>query len=178
MDSINRNQPELNRRDLNGADAVECLKDIVDDAKSCFFTTQGGIGPSRGMRPMSVREIDDAGQLWFLSASDSHKNAEIAANPAVKLYFQKCSHSGFVEVDGYAEVLTDRARIKQLWNFMLKTWFTEGEDDPRITAIRVIPRQGYYWDNKHGDTVAGAKIVVGAVLGKTLDDSIEGTLSF
>lgn len=178
MDSINRNQPEINRLDLTGSDAVARLKEMVDDAKSCFFITENGIGPNRGVRPMSVREADDAGQLWFLSASDSHKNAELAANPAVKLYFQKSAHAGFLEVDGYAEVVTDRERIGELWNFMLKTWFTEGEDDPRITAIRVMPRQGYYWDNKHGDAVAGAKIVVGAVLGKTLDDSIEGTLTF
>jgi len=178
MDSINRNQPEQNRQDLVGMDAVLRLKDMAEDADSCFFVTQGGTGPSRGVRPMSVREVDDAGQLWFLSASDSHKNLEIEANPAVKLYFQQGAHSGFLEVEGYADIVTDRTRIHALWNFMLKTWFTEGEDDPRITAIRVIPRQGYYWDNKHGDAVAGAKVVVGAVIGKTLDDSIEGTLSF
>jgi general stress protein 26 len=178
MDSINRNQPEQNRLDLSGHEAIERLKDIVDDAGSCFFVTNGGAGPSRGMRPMSVREVDDAGQLWFLSASDSYKNKELATNPAVKLYFQKSAHAGFLEVEGYADVLTDRERIHDLWNFVLKTWFTEGEDDPRITVIRFIPRRGYYWDNKHGNAVAGAKIVVGAVIGKTLDDSIEGTLTF
>lgn len=178
MDSINRNQPEVNRRDLSGPDAAARLKEMAKDADSCFFVTQGGTGDNRGVRPMSVREADDAGQLWFLSASDSHKNAEIAANPAVKLYFQKNAHAGFLELEGYAEIITDRERIRDLWNFMLKTWFTEGEDDPRITVIRVIPRRGYYWDNKHGDAVAGAKVVVGAVIGKTLDDSIEGTLRF
>ena len=178
MDSINRKQPEVNRRDLSGLDAAARLKEMAKDADSCFFVTQGGTGDNRGVRPMSVREADDAGQLWFLSASDSHKNAEIAANPAVRLYFQKNAHAGFLELEGYAEIITDRERIRDLWNFVLKTWFTEGEDDPRITVIRVIPRQGYYWDNKHGDAVAGAKVVVGAVIGKTLDDSIEGALTF
>lgn len=178
MDSINRNQPEPNRLDLGGDEAVRRLKDMAKDAASCFLVTRGGIGPNRGVRPMSVREVDDAGQLWFLSASDSHKNQEILAQPGVQLYFQQGAHSGFLELDGLAEVITDRRRIKQLWNFMLKTWFTEGENDPRITAIRVIPRHGYYWDNKHGDAVAGAKVAVGALLGKTLDDSIEGRLSF
>lgn len=178
MDSINRNQPEQNRLDLGAEEAVRRLKDMAKDCGSCFFVTRGATGPSGGVRPMSVREVDDAGQLWFLSASDSHKNQEIMAQPGVTLYFQQGAHSGFLELDGVAEVLTDRRRIKQLWNFMLKTWFTEGEDDPRLTAIRVIPRQGYYWDNKHGDAVAGAKVLVGAVLGKTLDDSIEGRLSF
>ena len=52
----------------------------------------------------------------------------------------------------------------------------KGINDPRITAIKVEPQNGYYWDNKHGNAVAFAKTVVGAILGKTLDDSIEGKL--
>lgn len=178
MDSINRQQPEQNRRDLDGLDAVKRVQHMVDDAKSCFFCTDGAASPSRGVRPMSVREVDDAGHIWFLSANDSHKNLELAVSPAVTLHFQAGAHAGFLELTGRADVVTDRARIKELWNFMLRTWFTEGEDDPRITAIRFVPERGYYWDNKHGGAVAGAKVAVGAAIGKTLDDSIEGTLSF
>ena len=59
---------------------------------------------------------------------------------------------------------------------MIKTWFTEGVDDPRITVIKVTPEDGYYWDTKHGTIVSFAKQLVGAAIGQTLDDSIEGTL--
>ena len=59
----------------------------------------------------------------------------------------------------------------------MKVWFTEGENDPRIALIRVSPQAGYYWDNKHGNMVAGAKMLVGLVFGKTLDDSIEGKIT-
>jgi len=178
MDSINRNQPEENRRDLAGVDAIERIKDMIDDADSCFFCTGNGQGPSRGVRPMSVLQADDDGTLWFLSAIDSHKNAELKADPSVKLYFQVDKHAGFLELDGHAEISQDKARIKQLWDSHLKVWFTEGEDDPRITVLKVTPKFGYYWDNKHGQVVAGAKMAIGAVIGKTLDDSIEGTLTF
>ncbi len=58
----------------------------------------------------------------------------------------------------------------------LKDWFTEGVNDPRITVICVRPRDGYYWDTKHGTPVAFVKRLVGSVIGKTLDDSVEGTL--
>jgi general stress protein 26 len=126
---------------------------------------------------MSVREVDDQGNLWFLSADDSHKNQAIAANPAVKLYFQGSAHAGFLALEGAATITRDKAIIKKLWSFPLKTWFTEGEDDPRITAIKVTPADGYYWDNKHGSAVAGVKILLGAAIGKTLDDSIEGKLA-
>jgi hypothetical protein len=42
--------------------------------------------------------------------------------------------------------------------------------------LKVRPSNGYYWDNKHGNFVAGMKMMVGAAIGKTLDDSIEGKL--
>ena len=42
--------------------------------------------------------------------------------------------------------------------------------------IKVEPEQAYYWDNKHGNAIAGIKILIGAALGKTLDDSVEGDL--
>ena len=174
MDSINRNQPEVNRRDLSGQEAIKRLQDMAHDADTCFFTTAAG----RSTRPMGVRKVDDAGNLWFLSADDSHKNAEVEADPNVALYLQTDKHSGFVRIEGQASITRDAARIKDLWNPLLRTWFTEGEDDPRITAVKVAPVSGYYWDNKHGDAVAAAKVAVGAVLGKTLDDSIEGTLWF
>jgi general stress protein 26 len=177
MDSINKNQPEDNHQDLAGKEAIAKLKDLVKDAETCFFCTADAGAPSGGTRPMSVREFDDYGDLWFLSASDSYKNKAIASDPAVKLYFQGSTHSQFLTLEGTATITRDKAVIKKLWGFLLKTWFTEGEDDPRITAIKVVPTDAYYWDNKHGNAVAGVKILIGAVVGKTLDDSIEGKLA-
>jgi general stress protein 26 len=78
---------------------------------------------------------------------------------------------------GTATISTDHTRIKELWNPILKAWFTEGENDPRLTAVEVTPQDGYYWDNKHGNLIASVKTAVSAVIGQTLDDSIEGTLS-
>jgi hypothetical protein len=77
---------------------------------------------------------------------------------------------------GHATVTTDKAKIKELWTPLARTWFTGGIDDPRITAAKVVPTDGYYWDNKHGDTVAGIKMLVGAALRKALDDSVEGKI--
>ena len=42
----------------------------------------------------------------------------------------------------------------------------------------MTPTGGYYWDTKHGNAIAGVKMLIGAAIGKTLDDSIEGTLAF
>ena len=177
MDSINANQPEDNREDLLGHRAVEQIQEVVKQSASCFFCTAVSRGTG-GARPMTVQKVDDAGNLWFLSAADSHTVMELAEDPAVRLFFQGSEHSGFLTLTGRARVSQDKRRIKDLWEPVLKTWFTEGEDDPRITVIAVRPSGGYYWDNKHGNMVAGIKMLVGAAIGKTLDDSIEGRLAF
>ncbi len=176
MDSINKNQPEENKENLSSRDAIAKIKELVEKAESCFFCTEVSTGGSNGARPMNVRQVDDEGNLWFLSASDSHKNKELSKNPSVKLYFQGSAHSDFLQLDGAATITKDKAKIKELWNPVIKTWFTEGIDDPRITVIKVTPSEGYYWDTKHGNAVAGIKMLIGAATGKTLDDSIEGKL--
>jgi general stress protein 26 len=178
MDSINREQPEPNRQDLAGADAVARVRETVKKTESCFFCTAVGAGGPEAARPMSVQAVDDDGTLWFLSASDSHKNQQIDQQPAVQLFFQGSEHSGFMTLNGNARITRDPARIDALWKPIYKTWFTGGRDDPRITALAVRPISGHYWDNKHGDAVAGLKMLVGAAIGRTLDDSIEGALHF
>jgi general stress protein 26 len=174
MDSINQNQPENNHRDVSGPDAVQRIRATVDKSATCFFCTALERQGSSGARPMSVRQVDALGQLWFLSASDSRKNLEIETHPEVRLFFQGTEHSDFLHVSGVAEVTRDQAKIDELWSPVLKTWFTGGREDPRLTALKVVPSHGYYWDNKHGNLVAGAKMLIGAALGQTLDDSIEG----
>ena len=176
MDSINKNQPEDNIENLSTDKAKEKIK-VLANKKVCFFNTEGASGESAGVRPMSVQQIDDAGNLWFLIAADSHTNKEISASPKVKLYFQGSAHSDFLFIEGKALATTDKKIIKELWEPILKTWFTDGEDDPRITAVKIVPYSGYYWDTKHGNVVAGAKILIGAAIGKTLDDSIEGKIN-
>jgi hypothetical protein len=59
---------------------------------------------------------------------------------------------------------------------MLKVWFTEGKNDPRISVIKVEPVEGYYWDTKNNKAIGFVKRVAGAIAGKTWDDSIEGRL--
>lgn len=176
MDSINAQQPEDNLRNLSGDDALERIRDTVAKSSSCFFCTAFSAGGSVAARPMSVRQVDDDGALWFLSASDSHKNAEIGADSTVRLFFQGSEHADFMCLTGRATIYRERNIIESLWQPLLKVWFTEGVDDPRITAVRVDPVDGYYWDNKHGTAVAGIKMLLGAAIGKTLDDSVEGRL--
>lgn len=177
MNSINKNQPEENFKNLHGTEAGKKIKELATKNSTCFFCSDIATGKPVTVRPMSVQKLDDEGNFWFLSAKDSHKNEEIEIENRVQLLFQGSAHSDFLSIYGVATISTDKELIKELWEPLLKTWFTDGIDDQRITVIKVETTQGYYWDNKHGDAIAFAKMTLGAVLGKTLDDSIEGNLN-
>ncbi len=177
MDSINKQQPEDNHENLIGAEAGRKIKELVDKSSTCFFCTKLTTGEPMKTRPMSVQKVDNKGNFWFLSANDSHKNAEIQADNRVQLLFQGSNYSDFLSVYGVATISTNKALIKELWEPIVKAWFTEGVDDPRITVLNVTTQDGYYWDNKHGNAIAFVKTAIGAAIGQTLDDSIEGTLT-
>jgi general stress protein 26 len=176
MDSINRQQEEENRKDLSNIEAIEKIRELVNASKTCFFCTRASMSGPLATRPMAVQKVDDEGMLWFLSATDSHKNAEIAIDPTVQLFFQGNDYSEFLTLTGKAVITTNKGMIKALWKPILKVWFTDGVDDPRISVIAFTPQEGYYWDNKNGNVVAFIKQIAGAAMGKTLDDSIEGTI--
>lgn len=177
MDSINQQQPEPNRENLQAEEAIEKIQAIVRKSQTCFFCTVVASNSFPQARPMTVLEVDNQGHLWFLSADDSHKNLELKADHAVTLFFQGSKHADFLQLNGKATLSRDQSKIDELWEPVFKTWFTGGKDDPRITVIEVIPTDGYYWDNRHGNAIAGVKMLIGAMLGKTLDDSIEGHLT-
>lgn len=176
MDSIDVNQPEVNHANLESTEAVEKIRELVGAAKTCFFCTAESTSDSQGVRPMSVQKVDDEGSLWFLSANDSHKNLEIEKDPRVRLYFQGSPHSDFLMLEGRATIFTDKALIEELWMPLAKAWFTEGKDDPRITVIKFTTQNGYFWDTKHSTGIAAIKILISAAIGKTLDDSLQGTV--
>ena len=111
MNSIKQQQPEQNRFDLRGAKAVEKMKQLVDKAKTLLLLH---------WRPMSVQEVDEQGNLWFLSGDDSHENEELSRDPSVRPHFQGSAHSGFLTINGTASVSRDKAGIKELWEPVVK----------------------------------------------------------
>jgi general stress protein 26 len=164
-------------QDLHREDAIEKLKELVKHNPICLFTSRLTQEPFQ-TRPMSTAQVDDEGNLWFLSASDSYKNEEVDYDPNVQLFYVNTPDSEYLTVFGKAHISTDRQKIDEVWKPIAKAWFTEGKDDPRITLLKVVPEEAYYWDTKTSKMVAMLKILTAAVTGKTSDEGgVEGKLA-
>jgi general stress protein 26 len=178
-DSSNNTQDTQDHiKTLEGKEAVEKLKELAKGAENCFFCTSIKTGLPLSVRPMSVLDVDDNGNLWFMSQADSEKNKEIEADPFTHLFFQSHKNSGFLNVYGISEILEDREKVEELWTPLLKVWFQDGKEDEKISLIKVAPTHVYYWDTKHGEAVAFIKMAASIITGKTMDDSVEGELDF
>lgn len=176
METINKESRNSNVENLKGKAAVNKIRDMVDSSSLCFFQTEVSFDENQSARPMSIQKSDDDGTLWFLSAVDSAKNAEINNNPRARLFFQKPSSMEFLELQGNAEITQNKKIIYELWDSMAKNWFPQGKDDPRISVIKFTPQAGHYWDTKHGAGLAGAKMLFGIITGKKVNVGLEGEL--
>ncbi|TRW24267.1 pyridoxamine 5'-phosphate oxidase family protein [Flavobacterium zepuense] len=165
-----------NYKDLFSDEAKAKIKEMAEDIKMCMFCTELGVRPIP-TRPMGVLNVDDEGNLWFLSSKKSNKNFEIQHDNEVQLIFAKNSDAHFLSVFGTATIYRDRAHVEEIWTPTAKTWFEEGKEDPDATVIKVTPSDAYYWDTKDGKMISLLKIAVGAIIGKTDDGGVEGRLN-
>lgn len=162
-------------KNLQGKEAIEKIKEMAKEISTCLFCTNIGRGRF-DTRPMSTQDVDDQGNIWFLSDKTSDKNAAIQKDPQVQLLYTNTSNFNFLSITGTAEAFYDQQKIEELWEPVAKAWMQGGKDDARLSVIKVKADGGYYWDNKHSKLVAMGKIVAALISGKTMDDGIEGEL--
>ena len=165
----------MSLKNLVGREALDKLKELAEDARTCMFCTELDKQPF-SCRPMSLQEVDEEGNLWFISSADSNKNFEISRDNRTQLIFMNNSSAEYLSIYGNSQIFKDRRIIEEQWTPMVNAWF-EGKDDPNVTVIRVNPTDVYYWDSKTSKIVTLAKMATAAVTGKrTGDDGVEGTL--
>ncbi|MBU4538485.1 MAG: pyridoxamine 5'-phosphate oxidase family protein [Weeksellaceae bacterium] len=167
----------MSTENLTQKEAIEKLKQLSEKAGTCMFCTDLTTLPITA-RPMSVRETDEEGNLWFLSSADSHKNLEISEDNRVQLLFMNNSDYEYLSVFGKAFIYKDKSLIEEKWTPIANAWFEDGKEDPKVSVIRVTPDETYYWDTKAGKVVSFLSFAAAAITGKKTDnsDGVEGNL--
>ena len=164
----------MSTENLENEKAWDKLKELATDIDFTMMETNLGGRPSHVI-PMSTKKVDNEGNIWFLSATNSDHNQFITKDNAVQLLYSKPGAMEYMVVYGKAFVYTDKETIKDLYSKTDDTWF-DGVDDPNASAIKVIPEQGYYWDTASGKLATLVKKGIGAITGNKQDVGVEGEL--
>ncbi len=127
---------------------IEKLRDLIKGIRIGMITTNSSDGQLH-TRPMFTFETEFDGDLWFMTGSDSRKMEEVAGDHQVNVAYSDTGKNRYVSVSGQAQIVNDRAKIKDNWNPLLKAWF-DGPDDPRIRLLKVSVTSAEYWDGPSG----------------------------
>lgn len=130
----------------SGQDDVRQLGELIRDIKVAMLTTEDDSGDLRS-RPMVTQQRDFDGDLWFFTDASSPKVAEVSHHQAVNVAYADPEHERYVSVSGRAELVRDRAKIKELWNPVYEAWFPKGVDDPNIGLLKIHVAKAEYWES-------------------------------
>ncbi len=164
----------MSTKNLYDDKAREKIKEIAEDVDFCMLVTNMDQKPLSAV-PMSTKQVDEHGAVWFLSKNSSEHNKNIEKDSDVQLLYSGTSEMEFLSIYGEAFIETNREVIHELFSKADNAWF-DGKDDPSITAIKINPKEAYYWDNKDNKMVTLFKLGMAAVSGEKQDIGEKGKL--
>jgi len=126
---------------------VKKVADLAKDIRNAMLTTVDVDGEFVS-RPMAQQEVEFDGDLWFFTERDSRKVRHITANPHVGVTLS--SSDTWISINGTAEVVTDVAKARELWNTVVDAWLPQGPEDPSVVLIKVTGQTAEYWDSPGG----------------------------
>jgi general stress protein 26 len=146
-------------------DGLEKIGNLIKKAQIAMLVTTTPEGWSRS-RPMGTQRRSFDGNLWFFTHESEPKAVEIQQHPQVNVSFANPDDNEYVSLSGPATLVRDRAKMEELWQKPLETWFPKGLEDPDLALIKVEVEHAEYWDQNAGVLEIAAGFVKSKVTGE------------
>jgi general stress protein 26 len=121
-------------------------------------------------RPLTTQQIDNEGNMWFITSDEAGFTNDLQQHPNVNISFSDPTRNTYLSVSGQAYLLKDRAKARELWNPMARSWFPGGLDDPHLALVRVKIQSAEYWDAGTSKMKQLLYIAKAAVTGQHMQD--------
>ena len=161
---------------LYDQEAQKKVKEMAESIDFAMLATNFQAPPLH-IIPMSTKEVDEDGNIWFLSSKLNEHSEHIRRDGVAQLIYSKPSSMKFLTVYGLATISTEKYRLASLYESGDDAWF-EGVDDPNLIAICIDPKEAHYWDPKSNMIVTLFKMALGAVTGDEPDLLDTGKLKY
>ena len=151
------------------AQTIEKLNLLIKDIDIAMLTTiDRGVLRSR---PMATQEIDFDGELWFFTSRQTHKAEEIEKDNRVNVSYSAPEDNRYVAMAGTAELVDDRAKMKELWSPKYLAWFPKALEDPNLILLKVTVEQAEYWDATSSSLVEVLGLLKSLVTGERVSSA-------
>jgi general stress protein 26 len=126
-------------------EAIKTIGGIIKGVKFAMMTFVTDEGHLHS-QPMTTQDAEFGGDVWFIGSKTSDLVSSLRSRPQVNLGYSEQS-KGWVSIDGQAQLITDQAKLDELWSDLYKAYFPEGKTDPDIQLIKVEADGAHYWES-------------------------------
>ncbi|MBP1651789.1 MAG: pyridoxamine 5'-phosphate oxidase-related FMN-binding [Bacteroidetes bacterium] len=157
-------------------DAIKKVTEMINDVGVCMLTNIDEHGQVIS-RPMATADVDKEGNVWFFTNEYSGKITQISENNELNLIYAHPGHNTYLNIFGIGSIVIDKEKMKQLWTPVVKAWFPDGIDDPKLCLLRVDTKQAWYWDNSSSKMIIFFNMLTAIIRGKQFEDGDTGELN-
>lgn len=151
--------------------------EMVKDARVCMMITSEKDSENISGRPMGINKIDEDGTMWFFTKKSSHKVDELNQSKKTSIAIANNDSNNYLMIHGMSSLSEDRAKMKELWNPLMKAWFSDGLDDADMILIKVVPNEVNYWDSSSSKMVVLFNMLKAIVTGEEYTEGEHGTIN-
>jgi len=128
-----------NNNDESLQNCIKAAEKMLKNTKYASINSQGDNGwcSSRLIQPFIDKEDPSQFSLWFGTATQSRKAAEIWNNPKVTLAFKNTKEDANLVIYGHAVIETDPEIKKHYWKKLLKLFFPNGPLAEDYAVVRI-----------------------------------------
>lgn len=152
------------------------IREMIEEIHFGILETQLSNIPTHAV-PMTTKRVDEDGDIWFISHSGSEHNTHITEDARVQLMYADPGARDFLVLSGKATVIKEREILSELYDPKTDANWFEGPSDPNLTAIKVSPETGHYWDSSDNRLVNLVKMGKAAVTGEKEELGTSGDLN-
>ena len=159
----------------NNKESVSKLRSLIKDVNVCMFTTVDNEG-AVSTRPLTTVDVDDDGNIWFFTNEFGEKILDESYDNSAYLIYSHPGANTYLYVKGISNLIVDRTKIEAHWKPMLKAWFPQGIDDPKLCLIKVITEEAKYWNSTSSKMVVFYNMVKAIAKKEKYKEGEVGTL--
>jgi len=119
------------------------FQSVIEKFSTALLITRTSQGQIRA-RPMSIAEVREDADVWFITCNDDGKAEEIRTDANVCVAMTDGTRH--VSLSGKAELDNDRDKLRAIWSPHWQVFFPDGPDAENVTMLKVKAEQGEYWD--------------------------------
>ncbi|WP_370390728.1 pyridoxamine 5'-phosphate oxidase family protein [uncultured Winogradskyella sp.] len=143
------------------------LKTYLSDIAIVMLATRLDKSPVN-ICPMAFQEIDDQGDLWFVTHKNSDHFEDIQNDNRVQLIASNTDKGTYLSIYGNATHVYSKDKLNEFWGPFLKRWFQD-KDDPNLALLNVNVETVKYWDIKNDITETIVEVSNGQFSGHVMN---------